>query len=174
MKLLKFLLGILLAQLAAIILFVLWNDDFTITGILRLTIPLFFISLSIAFWFRSMAQYHAKEDFTQEKEKIRVQAEKEKIKIIKASQKKITQEATKTHAKANFKVGAAFAGALGIGALFIFAQMVTAGLLAITATGGVMGGYYWRGKRIKKQLLKELQAPYIDTVPEIKIIKSIF
>jgi hypothetical protein len=50
---------------------------------------------------------------------------------------------------------------LGVGALFIFAQMVTAGLLTLTAAGGVMGGYYWRGKRLGGEKYKELEV--IDT-----------
>ena len=55
---------------------------------------------------------------------------------------------------------------MGVGALFVFAQMVTAGLLTMTAAGGAIGGYYWRGKRIEGQRLKELEV--IDT----KVISS--
>jgi len=45
--------------------------------------------------------------------------------------------------------------------------MVTAGLLAITATGGVMGGYYWRGRRLENEKLRELESP-----KDVDIIES--
>lgn len=172
MKLLKFLFGILLAQVATYALILLSPTTLDMTGILRMAVPLFFIALVIAFWFSSISSQHGKDRFASEKEKIRKNAEKDKERVIKEAQRNITTEAAKTHAKANFKVGAAFAGALGVGALFIFAQMVTAGLLALTATGGVIGGYYWRGKRLSNQGLKEvdgtLQAPRDAEVIESK------
>jgi len=50
---------------------------------------------------------------------------------------------------------------LGIGVLFVFAQMVTVGLIALSATGGAIGGYYLRGKsregwrlRVKLEILR--------------------
>jgi hypothetical protein len=45
--------------------------------------------------------------------------------------------------------------------------MVTAGLLAITATGGVMGGYYWRGRRLENERLREIENP-----KDLNIIES--
>ena len=171
MKLLKFLFGILLAQVATYSLIVLSPTTLDMTGILRLAVPLFFIALVIAFWFSSISTQHGKDRFASEKEKIRSDAERDKERVIKEAQKNITRESSKTHAKANFKVGAAFAGALGVGALFIFAQMVTAGLLAITATGGVMGGYYWRGKRLENQRLKALEGT-LDTPRDAEVIES--
>ncbi len=167
MNLLKFFFGILLAQIATFMLILLAPVELNITGILRLTVPLLFIALTVAFWFSSIAVHHSKESFASEREKLRKDTERDKERIIKEAQKNITKEATKAHAKANFKVGAAFTGALGVGALFIFAQMVTAGLLALAATGGVMGGYYWRGKRLTKEKLIE-----IDTPRDVNIIES--
>ena len=146
MKLLKFLFGIVLAQVATYALILLSPTTLDMAGILRMAVPLFFIALVIAFWFSSISTQHGKDRFVSEKEKIRKDAEKDKERVIKEAQRNITTESTKTHAKANFKVGAAFAGALGVGALFVFAQMVTAGLLALAATGGAMGGYWDMGK----------------------------
>ena len=111
--------------------------------------------------------YEVKDDFVNEREKLRINAQHAKERVIKEAHKNITKETQKAHAKANFKVGAAFAAALGVGALFIFAQMVTAGLLAITATGGVMGGYYWRGRRLENERLREIETP-----KDIKVIDS--
>ncbi len=166
MKLLKFLFGILLVQLATYALILLSPSTLDMTGILRLTVPLFFIALVIAFWFSSISTQHGKEHFAHEKEKLRKDAEKDKERVIKEAQRSITIESTKTHAKANFKVGAAFAGALGVGALFVFAQMVTAGLLALAATGGAMGGYYIRSKKAQRERLLE-----IDTPRDVEIIE---
>jgi len=171
MNLLKFFFGILLAQVATYLLILLSPVELNMTGILRLTVPLVFIALTIAFWFSAITAHHSKDSFASEREKLRADTERDKERVIKEAQKNITKEATKIHAKANFKVGAAFAGALGVGALFIFAQMLTAGLLALTATGGVMSGYYWRGKRLAKERLIEVDA--IESKPSrIKLFKD--
>lgn len=176
---LKFLFGIVLAQIATYILVLLSPSDLnTFSGMLRFAIPLFFIALVIAFWFSSIAGHHGKDamikvkdEFANEREKLRVNAQRAKERVQKEAQQNMMKEAAKTHAKANFKVGAAFAGALGVGALFVFAQMVTAGLLALAATGGVMGGYYWRGKRLENQRLKEISVN-IDKSSDFKVIES--
>ena len=168
MKLLKFLFGILLAQVATYSLIILSPTTLDMTGILRLAVPLFFIALVITFWFSSISTQHGKDRFAYEKEKIRKDAEKDKERVIKEAQRNITTESTKTHAKANFKVGAAFAGALGVGALFVFAQMVTAGLLALAATGGAMGGYYIRSKRAQRERPIEIDAPRDVEIIEYK------
>ncbi len=176
MQLLKFLFGIILVQIITVNLVLLSPNEFTTTiGILRLTIPLLFIALIISFWFNSMAKQYSnneinkiKDNFAKEKEKLRVNAEEAKRRVEKEAQKNIIKETTSTHAKANFKVGLAFAGVLGVGALFVFAQMVTVGLLALSATGGAIGGYYWRGKRLEnKNKLKE-----ISDKSNFKIINS--
>jgi len=122
----------------------------------------------VAFWFSSLSASSQKDTehkmtnkFAKEREELRVKAERAKTRVVKEAQKEIAKEATVIHAKANFKVGVAFAGVMGVGALFIFAQLITAGLLTMTAAGGVIGGYYWRGKRIENTKPKELEI--IDT-----------
>ena len=175
MQLLRFLFGIVLVQGVTVSLVLLSPNEFTTIGIIRLAIPLLFIALIIAFWFSSMSKHYSadainrvKDSFATEREKLRVNAEQAKRRVEKEAQKSIIKEATSTHAKANFKVGVAFAGVLGVGALFVFAQMVTVGLLAMSATGGVLGGYYWRGKKIKNDKLKE-----ISNKSNFKIIDSV-
>ncbi|MCH9741484.1 MAG: hypothetical protein K0U38_11700 [Epsilonproteobacteria bacterium] len=174
MQLLKFLLGIILVQLITVVLVMLSPSELDSTGVIRLSIPLFFIALMVAFWFASLSAHHRKDEvekvkssFAQEREKLKVNAERAKTRVVKQAQKDIAKEAKVTHAKANFKVGAAFAGVLGVGALFVFAQMMTAGLLTIAAAGGAMGGYYWRGKRVtnSNQLLE-------NSSKNIKVIES--
>lgn len=163
MNALKFFFGILLAQAATFILILLAPAELSTTGIFRIAIPLLFIALIVAFWFHSIAGHHSKDaigkvkdDFANEREKLRINAQRAKERVIKEAHKNIAKETQKAHAKANFKVGVAFAGALGVGALFVFAQMLTAGLLAISATLGAMGGYYWRGKRVQNEALREI------------------
>jgi uncharacterized membrane protein len=165
MQLLKFLFGIILVQIATAVFIVLSPDEFTTIGVLRIAIPLLFIALIISFWFSSLTKEYSsetiskiKDSFAKEKEKLIVDAEKAKKRIEKEAQKNIIKEATSTHAKANFKVGLAFAGVLGVGGLFVFTQMVTVGLLALSATGGALGGYYWRGKKLDNNKLKELES----------------
>lgn len=164
MQFLKFLLGVILVQIMTLTLFFLAPDKLDFSTLLRLFVPLIFISLSVAFWFKSIAEYHNKDvlqklegNFAKEREKLRVNAERAKRRVEKAAQKNIIKEATHTHAKANFKVGLAVAGVIGVGGLFVLAQMVTAGLLALSAGSGVLGGYYWRGKRLDNKQLKLAQ-----------------
>ena len=161
----------MLVQIATYVLIILIPTELTTQSLIRLAIPLGFIALILAFWFSSIAAHHGKDKMAKERNKILTKVAKEKEKVIKEAQRSITIEATKTHAKANFKVGAAFAGVVGIGVLFVLAQMVTAGLLAITAASGVAGGYFWRGKRIEAQRWKELQAN-IDMEHDLKTIEA--
>ena len=169
MQVLKFLLGIILVQFITIILIYISPINVENTNsLLRLIVPLFFMALMVAFWFASLSSHERKDsehkiknEFAKEREKLKVNAERAKTKVVKQAQQDIAKEATVTHAKANFKVGAAFAGVMGVGALFVFAQLVTAGLLTMTAAAGVIGGYYWRGKRIETSKLKALEV--IDT-----------
>ena len=164
MQIFKFLFGIVLAQVATYFLIVLAPSELNFIGLLRIVIPLLLRALIIAFWFNSIAGHHSKDaigkmkdHFSNEREKIRTNAQRSKDRALKAAQKQSAKETAKAHAKANFKVGAAFAGMLGVGALFVFAQMLTAGLLAISATVGAMGGYYWRGKRIENKQLNQIE-----------------
>ncbi|NEW60863.1 hypothetical protein GSY74_06165 [Sulfurovum sp. bin170] len=173
MQLLKFLFGIILAQMATAFLVLLSTDELDTSELTKLAIPILFISLTIALWFSSMAEHYRKDaigkaegDFAKEREQLRVNAERAKRRVEKKAQKDIVKEATTTHAKANFKVGMAFAGVLGIGGLFVFAQMVTVGLLAISAGGGAIGGYYWRGRRLESGRLREIE------IKDLKVIES--
>jgi len=169
MQVLKFFIGILLVQsVTGLLIYISPTSLDDTMSLLRLITPLFFVALMVSFWFSSLSsnfqkdlEHKMKGEFAKEREELKVKAERAKTRIVKQAQKDIAKEATVTHAKANFKVGAAFAGVMGVGALFVFAQLITAGLLTMTAAGGAIGGYYWRGKRIDTQRLKELEV--IDT-----------
>ncbi len=170
MKLLQYFFGIVIAQIAIFSLVLLNSGSLTSESLLRIGIPALFIALVIAFWFSSIATHHSqdvlskvKDKFASEKEKIHANAQRAKERVRKDAQKEIRNEITKAHAKANFKVGASFAAVLGVGALFVMAQMMTAGLLLISTASGAMGGYYLRGKKTR---VKEL------TNNEVKVVES--
>ncbi len=54
MQLIKFLFGIILAQIATVSLVFLTGDELNTQSIIKLAIPILFISLIIAFWFTSI------------------------------------------------------------------------------------------------------------------------
>ncbi len=174
----KYLLGIILVQIATVIL-VLLAPDLKGAGFLRLAVPLLFIGFVAAFWFSSLAHHlrkdellKAKERFAKEREHLMVNAERAKTRVIKQAHKDIAKEAKVTHAKANFKVGATFAGAIGLGALLLITQFLTVGLLLLTTSGGALAGYWYRGRRAANQaaLDSQHQSPLIDVKPSGKKI----
>jgi len=173
MKLFQYFFGIVIAQIAIFSLVLLNSGSLTSESLLRITIPALFIALVIAFWFSSIATHHSKDvlskvkdEFASEKEKIHANAQRAKDRVRKDAQKEIRNEITKTHAKANFKVGASFAGVLGVGALFVMAQMMTAGLLLISTASGAMGGYYLRGKKARAKELASTEVKAIESKPK--------
>jgi hypothetical protein len=112
------------------------------------------VSLVTAFWFDSIACHikkdavtELKESFARERENLRVSAERQKTRVIKKSQEQITRETNRAHAKANFKVGGAFAGMIGVGALMVFTQFMTLGLLLVATGGGALAGYLARTRQ---------------------------
>lgn len=112
------------------------------------------INLVTAFWFASIASHLRKdavakvrEEYTRERESIRVAAERQKSKLLKQSHEQITRQTNRAHAKANFKVGAAFAAIMGAGVLMIFTQFLSLGLLTLATGGGALAGYLARLKQ---------------------------
>jgi membrane protein implicated in regulation of membrane protease activity len=89
-----------------------------------------------------MQDMHARE-----RERILLNTEREKSNIMAASYKKIEQETRKAHAKANFKVGAAFATAVGAGGIMIFSQLVTVGVMFLVASGSGLSCYILRARQ---------------------------
>lgn len=150
----KFLIGIFLAQAATVILVMAaarthLEETWIIFALLALM-----TGFVTALWFASIASHvekdavaRAKDDFSREREKIRVRAEKEKNKVIKQSHQQIIKETSRVQAKASFKVGAAFVGLLGLGALMLFTQFVTVGLLTLSTAGGALVGYLVRARQ---------------------------
>ena len=175
----RFVIGIFLIQVATVAL-VLVSPDLQGFGWLRLAFPLIVIGVFSAFWFQSIAKHksrddlsHLKDEYVKEKSKredsylaekatlndkhlkatakIQLNAERAKTKIVKQTQQQISREAKITHGKANFKVGATFAAAIGAGALMFLIELFTFGLMTLTTAGGAMGGYLLRAKREVKR-----------------------
>lgn len=163
---LRFLIGIITLQLATVVLVFLAPDNLSGLAWLRLVIPLLFIGLFTAFWFSTIAKQKSKEELAdlhqkhaREREKIQVSAERAKTRLIKKTQKEIAREAKITHGKANFKVGAALAGVMGLGALMLLTQFLTLGIFTLTTAGGVLGGYLYRGRKEQQNRFLEQQMP---------------
>ncbi len=138
------------------------------------------ISLVTGFWFASIASHGRKDavakvraDYARERESLRVDAEREKSQLMKESQEHITKQTNRAHAKANFKVGAAFAAIMGAGVLMIFTQFLSLGLLTLATGGGALAGYLARVKQDFTSL-KKRQSPMIiqaqDTAKQLPMV----
>ncbi len=154
----KFLIGIVAIQIATVGLVMLAPEDLQGIGWLRLLIPLLVVALFSAFWFSSLAAHKSKDELSslqekhaREREKLQVNAERAKTRMMKKTQQQIAKEAKLTHGKANFKVGATLAGAMGFGALMLLTEMMTLGIMTITTAGGALGGYLYRGHKERKR-----------------------
>jgi hypothetical protein len=169
---LKYLLGIVLVQAATVVVVLLIPSDLHGWGLLSVIVPALCISFLSAFWFSSMAHHlrkdhlsRANEQFARERESLRVNAERSKARTVKQAQKDIAREARLTHARASFKVGAAFAGVMAVGALLLLTQFLTVGIIALSTAGGALGGYLYRGRQYKKDLEAPVKGTLIDVYP---------
>ena len=151
----KFLPGILLVQVVTGgLLFAAINkseEPQLVSVIIALSL---LVAILAAFWFASIAreihkteQSKMQEQHARDREKILVNAEREKADVAKESYQKIAKETKKAHAKANFKVGFAFAAAAGAGGLMIFTQLVTVGMMVLIASGSGLAGYLARARQ---------------------------
>ncbi len=112
------------------------------------------VGLLAALWFSSMLRHarkdavdDLKENYLRERENIRIRAEREKTRVIKQSHKEMIKERQRTQSQASMKVGASFAGMIGIGALMMFTQFVTFGMMLMGTAGGALAGYAYRARQ---------------------------
>ncbi len=203
MVIFRFLIGIFLVQIATVAL-VLLSPDLQGIDWLRLAFPIAMIGVFSAFWFQSIAKQKSKDELSnlkneyikekakledsylaekatindkhlKETAKIQLNAERAKTKIVKQTQQQISREAKITHGKANFKVGAAFAAAIGVGALMFLMELFTFGLMTLTTAGGAVGGYLLRAKRELKRndlLVNEKMNKVLTTKRKIPLEKE--
>ncbi len=151
---LRFLPGIILIQLATVALVFLAPDNLQGAAWLRLLIPILVVGFFAAFWFAAIAKHKSKDDVAmlkaehaREREKIQINAERAKTRIVKKTQQQISRETKIAHGKANFKVGVALAGVMGLGALMLLTQFLTLGVFTLTTAGGALGGYLYRRRK---------------------------
>ena len=136
--------GLLLIQLLTaglVVIGVRWMHEPQLIAILFALAIL--LAVLTAFWFASITRglQHAttaklKEKHAREREKILLRMEREKAKAAKSGQ-----------SKANFKVGTAFAVAVGAGGIMIVSQLVTVGMMVLIASGSGLAGYLARARQ---------------------------
>lgn len=118
------------------------------------------LTLVVGFWFASIAAHAhqdilagVKEQFARERERLAVAAEAEKRTFVEDSHRKILEETNRAHAKANFKLGAAVAGLLGIAGMLLYIELFTLSLVALTTAGGALAGYVARARQDARALV---------------------
>lgn len=112
------------------------------------------ITLVVGFWFASIADHarkdtlaEAREKFAQERERLVVAAETEKRTIVEDSHRKIVHETNRAHARANFKLGAAVVGLMGVAGVLLYVELFTLALVTVTTAGGALAGYVTRARQ---------------------------
>ena len=173
---LKYLLGILIIQAATVAMTlaaIKSGDQELWLAVLLLALIL---GLVTAFWFSSIASHakkdalaNAKDEFSREREKLRVNAERQKTRLLRKSHEEIRKETNRAHAKSNFKLGAGFIGIVAAGSLMIFSQLLTLGLLTLAVGGGALGGYLMRVRQETLSRNKEALAISDDKKPVIEV-----
>ena len=173
---LKYLLGILIIQAAtvAMTLTAIKSDDQELW--LAVLLLALLIGLVTAFWFASIASHakkdalaQAKDEFSKEREKLRVNSERQKTRLMRTSHEEIRKETNRAHAKSSFKLGAGFIGIVAAGALMIFTQLITLGLLTLAVGGGALGGYLMRVRQEVVSRPKEVLSIGDESKPVIEI-----
>jgi Flp pilus assembly protein TadB len=158
MRVFRFLAGILIVQIISVALVLLARppgDDWAVW--MPIIVALSAIGLVAAFWFAHVASHLRRDEiermrieFAHEREQLRVKAERDKTRVIKKSHKTIVTETRRAEARANLKVGVAVSAAAGIGLLMVMTNLMTLGLLMMTAAGGALSGYLLRRNWVQR------------------------
>lgn len=161
---LRFLPGIILIQLITTGLIFAgfrWSHDLQLVVVMGL-IGLIIGTLA-AFWFNSIARAlrseaiaRVREDYALEREQIVLSAEREKATVVHQSYQRIEKETKRIHAKANFKIGLAFAAAAAAGSVMLVTQFVTLGLIVLVGSGSGLAGYLTRARQ--ERLVRDYQS----------------
>lgn len=107
-----------------------------------------------------------KESHARERERILVDAEREKAGIALESYRNLEKEIRKAHARANLKVGAAFALTAAAGGVMIFSQLITVGMMVLVASGSGLAGYLTRARHERLSRNRRLSAD------EVKLLEK--
>ncbi|MCO6441605.1 MAG: hypothetical protein J5I81_11060 [Nitrococcus mobilis] len=149
----RFLVGIIIVQGATAVLVLAALQTPAVNWLLFALLALI-ASVLTALWFASIANHikkdalaRMKEASVRERERLLVSTEKEKNRIFQQTYQRFNKETSRAHAKANFKVGAAVVGAVGVGVGLLSLQFVTLGLLPLFAAAGGLAGYGVRARQ---------------------------
>ena len=163
---LRFLPGILLLETTAITLLLLFPNYLENYNWAKIGVLLLVLGILVALWFRSIALQinkdevaTIKEGFARERESLKIKAERDKHRLLRKTHKEITKETRRAHTRANMKVTTAFAGLAGVGALLLFTQFMTIGLLALSSAGGAAFGYFARLRQESRNRLSKGTTP---------------
>ena len=167
----KFLPGILLIQLVTaglVIVCIRWSQE---PQFIMVAVAFAIISAILTtFWFGAIVQNmqsstHAKlqAKHAQDREKIIRRAEREKAQVSSESYQQREKAARRASAKANFKVGAVSAVAVGTAGFLIFSQLITVGMMVLVATGSGLAGYLLRVRQ--DRLFSKSQIPLPKVMP---------
>ena len=171
----KYLLGILIIQTATVAMTLAAMKSADQELWLAVLLLALLIALVTAFWFSSIASHarkdalaNAKDEFSREREKLRLNAERQKTRLMRKSHEEIRKETNRAHARSSFKLGAGFIGIVAAGSLMIFSQLLTLGLLTLAAGGGALGGYLMRARQESISRQKETFAINNENKPVIE------
>lgn len=165
----KFLPGILLIQLVTaglVIVCIRWSQEpqFIVVAVAFAIIS----AILTTFWFGAIVKNiqsstHAKlqAKHAQDREKIIRRAEREKAQVTSDSYQQREKAARNASAKANFKVGAVSAVAVGTAGLLIFSQLITVGMMVLVATGSGLAGYLLRVRQDRLFLKNQFPLPKV-------------
>ncbi|MDX2505750.1 MAG: hypothetical protein QNL62_14915 [Gammaproteobacteria bacterium] len=122
------------------------------------------------FWFGSIfrnmhnsTQAKLQAKHAKDREKILLKAERDKAKVTSQSYQQVEKATKSAHAKANFKVGAAFAVAFGAGGIMLLSQLITVGMMILVASGSGLAGYLTRARQ--ERLSRNTQLPLSNVKP---------
>ena len=170
MSALKFIPGLVVVQLAAAALAMVAVGGASGIGWALAAAIAATLTVIVGLWFGSIAD-HVKKDaltevrdgFARDRESLLVSAEAEKRLIVEESHQRIVEETRRAHSKANFKLGAAVTGMVGIAGILLYIELFTLALVTATTAGGALAGYLARARQESRALrgpsLKTLAKP---------------
>lgn len=148
---LRYLPGILLAQIVTLVLFWVNLAVDSPARWVNVALPAGLVTVLTAFWFASIARADAERfsaglraEHARDREQLQLDAERSRAQIREQAQLAITREHRRIGRRANLKVGLAFAAAGAAGLLLLVTEMLMLGMLTISTTGGAIGGYLLR------------------------------
>ena len=164
----RYLPGLVLVQLVALALYATNAGAGLAELAMRVAVPALVVTLVTALWFANLARLgaerrqaglverHARErealkvEAVLERERVKGDAARERDKALERLRRDSRRTERRTGRLASLKIGGAYLVATGLGVLFLFTELLTLGLLTITTSGGVLGGYLMRWRQTRQ------------------------